>query len=117
MLVFVALTAGLVSAQPSFDPNQQPQGDAGVAKATEILNKYKQYFSYYQAITSGKVGGLIFNQFFNLAMKDADPHTQTTITFLQTIKDMLPKNVQGRPPRNIDRQRAIKKLRETEEVG
>ncbi len=113
-VILILLAAAFASAQPSLPGSSNQQGDQGIKEATNILNQYAQYFDYYKAIVSGQVGGIIYKQFFSLAMKDADPNTQATITFFQTLKGILPKNVQGRPSGQMNKQTTSQKQDEIE---
>ncbi len=115
-MISIILIVLPISAQPSLPNSGKQQEESGVKGATNILNQYMEYFGYYQAVVSGQVGGIIFNQFFSIAMKDADPNTQETITFLKTLKGVLPKKTQGRSSSQKDRQTAQNKQSEIEEA-
>jgi len=115
-ILLVFLLAYSILAQPQLGNPQQGQEKQGVEKATELLNQYSQYFGYYQAIVSGQVGSIIYRQFLSLAMKDADPQTKTTITFLQTLKGVMPKKTQGRVPSQQNKAAAQQKQSEISEA-
>ena len=100
LVLLVLLSISILARLPiqgAPDASKQ-QNKEGLTQATNMLNQYMQFYGYYQAIVSGNVGGIIFQQFMSIAMKDADPQTKTTITFLQTLKQILPKGVKGSPP-------------------
>lgn len=115
--ILAILLLTFVSAQPQIGaPDTLQQDTESITKATNIMQQYLEYYGYYQAIFSGNVGGIIFQKFLGIAMKDADPQTKATLAFLQTFKQVLPKKVQGRSPSPENQKIALNKQKEISEA-
>lgn len=110
IFVFAQLPSNIEGAPSS---SQSKDNNEGLAKATELMGKYLEYFQYYQSVMTGQIGSLIWTKGLTLIMKDADPNTKALVTFVQTAKQI--KQMHGNVPSQGNKQLAAQKQKEIKE--
>lgn len=114
--ILIILLALFVSSQIEGAP---PSGEGqpaqeGLTRATELMNEYTKYFGYFEAVVGGRIGSLLWSQGLSLIMKEADPNTKATITFVQTLKSV--KNMHGSYAAQKQKEMAAQKQQEIEQT-
>jgi len=114
--ILVILLALFVSSQiegaPPSEEGQPTQ--EGLPRATELMNEYVSYFGYFEAVVGGRIGSLIWNKGLSLIMKEADPNTKATITFIQTLKSV--KNMHGNYAAQKQKEMAAQKQKDIQDT-